>query len=223
MSSDYVPLDYPPPDYVPPTTSELYPNDVIMSGFALETSVFRPAWVALTEPWNRLGDSIVETNQLNTREEATEYKISTSVIAQHFVKYIAGTTEPRLFFAPDPSYQATETSEPSIEDVLDFISSKGVSIRRDDVRDYLLGYQDMIELLPDICSTAVKRFGSDTNFLLKVYSDPEIDHEFLELVIRKKRYEDDIIGVIQELQSAYDDEFNRRKGWLVISTDFALI
>jgi hypothetical protein len=212
-----------PPDYVPPTTSELFPNDVIMSDLALGTSAFRPAWVAITKPWNRLGDSRATVNPFSTREEATEYKFSTSVIAQHFVKYIVGATEPPLFFAPDPSYQLTETSEPSIDDVLDFISSKGVSIRRDDVLDYLLGYQDMIELLPDICSTVVKRFGSDAKFLLKVYSDPEIDHEFLELVIREKRYDHDIIGVIQELQSAYDGEFNKRKGWLVISTDFALI
>ncbi len=218
MSSEFV-----PPDYLPPTMSEYYPNDIIMSGLALGTSVFRSAWVALTEPWNRLGDSKVGFYPLSTKEEATEYKISTSVEAQQFVKYIAGTTESRLFFAPDPNYQATETSEPLIEDVLDFISSKGVSIRRDDVLDYLLGYQDMIELLPNICSTVVKRFGVDAKYLLKVYSDPEINHEFLELVIRKKQYEDDIIGVISELQSAYDGEFNRRKGWLVISTDFVLI
>lgn len=206
-----------------PTTAEYFSNKVVLSDFSSSTPQCEPGWVDISENWNRL-EYLRLQDVWAIYGTVTEYKMNTSVLSNLPYKYIVGVTEPQLFFNPDPNYEATTTAEPSIEDVLDFIAFKHIILSsRDDVLKYLLKYQDMIELLADICISAVEKFGFGSKFWLTVYSAQDIDDEFLELIVRKKQYDEDTVKLIDELQAAYEEEFNEREGWLVVSTDFKAI
>lgn len=207
----------------PPTSAEYFSNEVIISDRSSSTPLCEPGWVDISENWNRL-DYLRRPCVWAICETTTEYKMSTSVKAGRAYKYIVGVTEPKLSFDPELCDEETTSAEPLIEDVLDFIAFKEIILSsRDDVLKYLLKYQDMIELLPDICSKAVEKFGLGSKFWLTVYIAKDIDDEFLELIVRKKQYDEDTIKLIDELQVAFEEEFNRREGWLVVSTDFKTI
>lgn len=114
--------------------------------------------------------------------------------------------------------------EQDIALILDDISSKKTIITDyQDVLDYLLRYQDMLDVLPDICDKAMEKLGSAAQRTLNVFHDSETEAEYLELIIRTKLYDQNVMDTIDELQLMYDEEFNSKNGWLVFTTDFLII
>ena len=88
------------------------------------------------------------------------------------------------------------------------------------VRDYLLCYSDMIDLLPILLRVTRERFEIPTQLSLEVYRDPETDDEYLTLYIRQENYDANIMEIIEDIRAEYYKHLTGKSGWLHLTTDF---
>lgn len=90
----------------------------------------------------------------------------------------------------------------------------------DEVREYLIRYPDIIELLLSVCKTALKQLGKRAQLSLEVYHDPEIKDEYLTLYVRQEHYDSHIMDMIENICAKYESELVGKSGWLLVTTDF---
>lgn len=110
---------------------------------------------------------------------------------------------------------------PLIESALWWFHGNKVAVQEPaEVSNYLLRYPDLIDILPEICTTVIGRFGKDAQLLLRVRRDPGLGDGYLALYVRRPKYDEQILDTIDEIHSEYEEELKRRKGWLIITTDF---
>lgn len=89
-----------------------------------------------------------------------------------------------------------------------------------EVRDYLLRYPDIIDVLWVASRTAVEKFASKAQLSLELYQDPEINDEYLALYVRQSQYSEEIMSEIEEARKTYLGHLVGKKGWFVLTTDF---
>jgi hypothetical protein len=119
----------------------------------------------------------------------------------------------------DPQNSTDVTSE--IEAALSWLGSEGIVIPQPAaVRDYLLRYPDMADLLPLVCKVARERLGKDTQLSLELYRDPEIDDEYLTLYVRQENYDEHILEMLESVSAEYEEKLTESSGWLLVTTDF---
>ncbi len=108
-----------------------------------------------------------------------------------------------------------------IETVLRCLDSGQILIPQPtEVRDYLLRYPDMTELLLSVSELAWARFGTDAQLSAEVYHDPEIEDEYLTLYVRQDTYDDHVLDMIDEIRVRYESALIGKSGWLLVTTDF---
>ena len=90
----------------------------------------------------------------------------------------------------------------------------------EEVCDYLSCYPDIIELVIFACEETRSRFLLPTQLSLELYRDPEIDDQYLTLYVRQKKYEKNIMDIIEEIRLIYCDELADKKGYFLLTTDF---
>jgi len=108
-----------------------------------------------------------------------------------------------------------------IEDTFSELKRLGVkipSLAR--VRNYLLNYSDITDILHSVCQSIREYFGCEAEISLEVYEDPEIEDEYLTLYIRAQEYSDSIINKIRDLRKEFGEQLSRTDGWILITTDF---
>jgi len=119
------------------------------------------------------------------------------------------------------SGEASASVTAEIESAINVLILKRISIPRPaEVRDYLLRYPDMIDLLPYVCGIASERLGPDTQLSLEAYRGPEIRDEYLTLYVRQRDYDQSILDSIEEVSAECEGELAGRSGWILITTDF---
>ena len=89
-----------------------------------------------------------------------------------------------------------------------------------EVRDYLLRYPDLTNLLPYVSKMVRERVGLYTQLSLEVYHDPEIEDEYLTLYIRQEHYDENILNIIEDIRTQYEEKLIGRSGWFLLTTDF---
>lgn len=89
-----------------------------------------------------------------------------------------------------------------------------------EVRNYLTRYPDMIDISTSVCKTISERFGIQARLFLEVYHDPEIEDEYLTLYVRQEHYDVNILDMIENISTKYDEELAGKSGWLLVTTDF---
>ena len=113
---------------------------------------------------------------------------------------------------------------PLIETELEWLDDNEVEFEElAEIRDYLLRFPDLLDLIPEVCTTVVQRFGKDAQLSLKVRRDPGLEDGLLALYVRLKQYDDQVMDKIEDIRLEYSEELNRRRGWLLITTDFRLV
>lgn len=111
------------------------------------------------------------------------------------------------------------TSE--INDALSEISQVGILISDYKlVRDYLIEYFDMVDILQEACRSAKNHLGERAQLSLEVYRDPEIKDEYLTLYVRQEHYDEDIMETILKISEEYENELVSKSGWFLVTTDF---
>ena len=89
-----------------------------------------------------------------------------------------------------------------------------------EVRDYLLRYPDLTDLLLPVCEATRQRFGSHAQLSLEVYRDPEIEDEYVTLYVRHPEYDKCVMKAIKEIRTAYEAKLAGKSGWFLLTTDF---
>jgi len=100
------------------------------------------------------------------------------------------------------------------------VSTRVTIPRPAEVREYLVQYPDMIDLVLQVAVSASARFGPPTELSLELYTDPEIDDEYLTLYVRQTSYDEDILDQIEELSVRHERGLHGKSGWLLVTTDF---
>lgn len=119
----------------------------------------------------------------------------------------------------DPQNSTDVTSE--IEAALSWLGSEGIVIPQPaTVRDYLLRYPDITDLLLSVCEATRRRFDAQTQLSLEVYRDPEIEDEYVTLYVRQQKYDESVMRQIKEIRKEYEEMLVGKSGWFLLTTDF---
>jgi hypothetical protein len=75
-------------------------------------------------------------------------------------------------------------------------------------------------LLPTICERVRGEFGPEAELSLHLYRDPEIDDQYLKLLVRLPRYERDVMDRIDRVSTSFEERITPSAGYLLVTTDF---
>jgi hypothetical protein len=122
---------------------------------------------------------------------------------------------------PTPSHENGDGTF-QIEQWFDQLGQHQIAVLQPaEVRDYLLRYADMFDLVLSVCKSAREKFAAPTQLSLELYRDPEIEDEYLTLYVRQKNYEANILDTIENISAPFDPELSTKSGWLLVTTDFS--
>jgi hypothetical protein len=142
---------------------------------------------------------------------------------------MAGTTgqfHKRLF--PDGADTMTRTNDKSREvsgsrwpGFQEALKDCGVMLQGEGkAQRYLDDHADMFDLAINLCREARRIFPAPAELTLKVYRDPEIEDEYLALVVRLPVYAPDTLVRIRSVSDTQDERIGEASGWLLVTTDF---
>jgi hypothetical protein len=108
-----------------------------------------------------------------------------------------------------------------IQKKLDSLSQFGILIpNQEEVSNYLIEHQDLIDLLPLVAQITRKHIGDTPQLSIGICTDPEGGESHLSLYIRMQHYSDDIFNKINAIESEYIDKLPGKSGWIIVTTDF---
>jgi hypothetical protein len=109
----------------------------------------------------------------------------------------------------------------SLQKKLDSLSHFGILIPdQEEVSNYLIEHQDLIDLLPLVAQITRKHIGDTPQLSIGISTDPEGGESHLSLYIRMQQYSDDIFNKINAIESEYIDKLTGKSGWIIVTTDF---
>lgn len=85
---------------------------------------------------------------------------------------------------------------------------------------YLLKFPELIQLLSPTSEQLRKIFESETQIILQMYFDPEIDYHYLTFCLRLNNYNNDFMDKIELIHESFEQQMAKTAGWLLITTDF---
>lgn len=107
-----------------------------------------------------------------------------------------------------------------INSLLNQVQELGICLgRQDEIREYLLQFPDLIEVIPLAVNAALDHL-SEAQLFLEVYHDPEIEDQYLVLYVRVQKYAESVMEQIEAAEREYIDFLIGKEGWLQLSTDF---
>jgi len=89
-----------------------------------------------------------------------------------------------------------------------------------EVVHYLLQHRGFYDVVLLACVLTEEKFGRDSQISLELYSDPEIDDQYLTIYVRQKMYESDIMEKIDAICEDYTKVMDIDLGYLLVTTDF---
>ena len=125
----------------------------------------------------------------------------------------------RYSLREERSGDVTSQIETSLSQLLS--ESKRIMIAQPaEVRDYLLRYPDVTDLLLPDCEAILYRFTQQAKLSLEVYHDHEIEDEYLTLFVRQQNCDENVMKEIKEIRAGYERMLIGKTGWLFVTTDF---
>lgn len=88
------------------------------------------------------------------------------------------------------------------------------------VRNYLLAFPDIIDLLPVVSRIARDHVVPSSALSLEVFRDQDADDEYLVIYIRQDSYSEQFLSQIDTICDEYQELLVNRSGWLLVTTDF---
>lgn len=108
-----------------------------------------------------------------------------------------------------------------VERTLDLITELGIAIPdRAPVRDYLMRYEAVTSLLPQMCKDALDEVDEETRLYLERYIDPEFDDTHLVLYLRQTNYRETILDTIDRIRARHRNLPALGYRWFHVTTDF---
>ncbi|MGB8219887.1 MAG: hypothetical protein WCE46_05830 [Methanoregula sp.] len=88
------------------------------------------------------------------------------------------------------------------------------------VISYLIKHRNIFDVVLLGCVLTQEKFGHSAEISLELYSDPEIDDEYLTIYVRQNPYEPNIIKKIDAICEEYMNVLDIDQGYLLVTTDF---
>ena len=133
-----------------------------------------------------------------------------------------GITRSRSSVEKRPDHQHPSADQVrQIEAALVQLGSKGVEIPHpSSLKDYLIAHPDISEVVMYATEIAKQHFDGNAQLSLEVYSDPEIDDNYVTLYVRQNEYDESVMKQIKEIRKAYESMLADKIGWFLVTTDF---
>ena len=87
------------------------------------------------------------------------------------------------------------------------------------IRTYLLRFTDVIDVIPQVVAVARRHFP-ESQLVLDVYQDPEIEDRYLVLYVRLKQYDESMFKQLENAEAEFLDQLIHKEGWIQLTTDF---
>jgi hypothetical protein len=116
-------------------------------------------------------------------------------------------------------YKNSSILEVDIENVLIELS-KDIRINNiNSIRDYLIEFPDIIDIIPKAVNSA-KRYFPNAQIVLDFYIDPEIDDKHPIIYVRVEDYDDKFMELLDKAEEDFMEDLIGKKGWILLTTDF---
>jgi hypothetical protein len=118
-------------------------------------------------------------------------------------------------------YKNSSILEVDIENVLRELS-KDIRINNiNSIRDYLIEFPDIIDIIPKAVNSA-KKYFPNAQIVLDFYIDPEIDDKHPIIYVRAEDYDDKFMELLDKAEDEFLKDLIGKKGWILLTTDFML-
>lgn len=98
--------------------------------------------------------------------------------------------------------------------------SKDIRINNiNSIRDYLIEFPDIIDIIPKAVNSA-KKYFPNAQIVLDFYIDPEIDDKHPIIYVRAKDYDNKFMELLDKAEEDFMEDLIGKKGWILLTTDF---
>jgi len=87
------------------------------------------------------------------------------------------------------------------------------------IRDYLIEFPDIIDVIPKAVNSA-KKYLPNAQIVLDFYIDPEIDDNHPIIYVRVENYDNNFMELLEKAEKEFIKELVDKKGWILLTTDF---
>jgi predicted RNase H-like HicB family nuclease len=116
-------------------------------------------------------------------------------------------------------YKNSSILEVDIENVLRELS-KDIRINNiNSIRDYLIEFPDIIDIIPKAINSA-KKYFPNAQIVLDLYIDPEIDDKYPIIYVRAKDYDNKFMELLDKARKDFMEDLINKRGWILLTTDF---
>jgi len=116
-------------------------------------------------------------------------------------------------------YKNSSILEVDIENVLRELS-KDIRINNiNSIRDYLIEFPDIIDVIPKAVNSA-KKYFPNAQIVLDLYIDPEIDDKHPIIYVRAKDYDNKFMELLDKAEDEFLKDLIGKRGWILLTTDF---
>lgn len=98
--------------------------------------------------------------------------------------------------------------------------SKDIRINNiNSIRDYLIEFPDIIDVIPKAVNSA-KKYFPNAQIVLDLYIDPEIDDKHPIIYVRAKDYDNKFMELLDKARKDFMEDLINKRGWILLTTDF---
>jgi len=116
-------------------------------------------------------------------------------------------------------YKNSSILEVDIENVLRELSKEIRINNINSIRDYLIEFPDIIDIIPKAVNSA-KKYFPNAQIVLDFYIDPEIDDEYPIIYVRAEDYDDKFMELLNKAEEDFMEDLIGKRGWILLTTDF---
>jgi len=116
-------------------------------------------------------------------------------------------------------YKNSSILEVDIENVLRELSKEIRINNINSIRDYLIEFPDIIDIIPKAVNSA-KKYFPNAQIVLDFYIDPEIDDKYPIIYVRAEDYDDKFMELLNKAEEDFMEDLIGKKGWILLTTDF---
>jgi len=116
-------------------------------------------------------------------------------------------------------YKNSSILEVDIENVLRELSKEIRINNINSIRDYLIEFPDIIDIIPKAVNSA-KKYFPNAQIVLDFYIDPEIDDEYPIIYVRAEDYDDKFMELLNKAEEDFMEDLINKRGWILLTTDF---
>jgi hypothetical protein len=120
-----------------------------------------------------------------------------------------------------PSHVSADMSPMQMNAFLRSAKESGaLLVKPEQVLRYLGEFQGSAGIAADILRAARTEFGPTAKILFLLYRDPEIEDEYLKVIVRPEHYEENVRERLQSITASREQQLYDMPGYISVTTDY---